>query len=157
MLLGAALLLILAGCTVIAGGTTPPSLTTTTVMTSQYTSVTSTSTSTTASRKDVTVADAHALIEANKGNPDFVILDVRTPAEYAAGHIEGAVNIDYEAADFRDQVSNLDKVKTYLVYCRTGVRSAAASDIMVGLGFKDVTSMLGGITEWQSAGYSVVQ
>jgi rhodanese-related sulfurtransferase len=108
-------------------------------------------------RKDVTVAEASALIEANKDNPDFVILDVRTPEEYAGGHIENSVNVDYEAADFRDQVGKLDKSKTYLVYCRSGIRSAAASDIMLEMGFDNIYNMTGGITDWQAAGYPVVQ
>jgi rhodanese-related sulfurtransferase len=114
-------------------------------------------TTTEAARKDISVADAHALIETSQSNPTFVILDVRTPAEYAAGHIEGAINIDYQAADFRDRVSKLEKVKSYLVYCRTGVRSAAASDIMVDLGFYYVSNMTGGITDWQAAGFPVVK
>ena len=116
-----------------------------------------TDTTTTPPPHDISVTDAHAMIEANRGRPDFAILDVRTPAEYASGHIEGAINIDYEAADFRDQVSKLERVKNYLVYCRTGVRSAAASQVMVGLGFYYVYNMTGGITEWQAAGYPVVQ
>jgi rhodanese-related sulfurtransferase len=150
----AAVLLTLPGCS----GTATP-LTTMSTPFTQTTSLASPTTTptTAAARKNVSVTEASALIDANKDNQDFVILDVRTPGEYAAGHIETSRNVDYEAADFRDQVNKLDKGKTYLVYCSTGVRSAGASDIMVGLGFTDVYNMTGGITDWQAAGLPVVQ
>ena len=69
------------------------------------------------------------------------VIDVRTPSEYAAGNIEGALNIDVQAADFADRVGELPKDDTYVVYCRSGHRSAAAIDIMEDLGF---TSLIGG-------------
>jgi len=65
------------------------------------------------------VKDAYTLIQKNKGNPDFVILDVRTPAEFADEHIENAINLDYYSETFRDDLNKLDKTKTYLIYCRT--------------------------------------
>jgi phage shock protein E len=132
-------LLAMAGCT--STTTAPPAITYTTATPPPW---------------NISVEDANTLITDNRGNPDFVILDVRIPEEYAAGHIENAVNIDYEAADFRDRVNKLDKGRTYLVYCRTGARSAAASDIMVSLGFTDVNNMTGGITDWQATSYPVV-
>ncbi len=118
---------------------------------------TSTSTSTPAMVNDVTPGQANSLIQANQGNAGFVVLDVRTPQEYAEGHIPGAINIDYNASDFQNKVGKLDKTKTYLVYCRTGIRSAAASKIMASLGFKNVNNMTGGITDWQSLGFAVVK
>ena len=69
------------------------------------------------------------------------VIDVRTPSEYAAGNIEGALNIDVQAADFADRVGELPKDDTYVVYCRSGNRSAAAIDIMKDLGF---TSLIDG-------------
>ena len=69
------------------------------------------------------------------------VIDVRTPSEYAAGTIEGALNIDVQAADFADRVGELPKDDTYVVYCRSGNRSAAAIDIMKDLGF---TSLIDG-------------
>ncbi|MFH0941824.1 MAG: rhodanese-like domain-containing protein, partial [Chloroflexota bacterium] len=74
--------------------------------------------------EDVTVARAAALMENNKGNADFIIIDVRTPGEYEGGHIAGAVNLDFNAAGFNAEVDKLDKNKTYLVYCQSGRRSA---------------------------------
>lgn len=66
---------------------------------------------------------------------DTIIVDVRTPAEYAAGHLEGATNIDVEAADFSSRIKTLDKAKTYFVYCRSGNRSAQAISQMKSAGF----------------------
>jgi len=67
-----------------------------------------------------------------------VVVDVRTPTEYAAGHIAGAQNIDVEASDFASRISSLDKKGAYLVYCRSGRRSAIAVDQMAAAGFTDI-------------------
>ncbi len=99
---------------------------------------------------------AYALIQENQNNPDFVILDVRTPEEFAAEHIETAVNVNYNAPDFRDIVNQFDKAKTYVVYCRTGIRAAEASAVMKELRFKRVYDM-GGIEAWKEAGYPTVK
>lgn len=70
--------------------------------------------------------------------PDTVIIDVRTPAEYGEGHLEGAVNIDVSAPDFADRIADLPADGEYLVYCRSGNRSAAAAGIMAEQGFDEV-------------------
>jgi rhodanese-related sulfurtransferase len=95
------------------------------------------------------------LIQQNRNNLEFVILDVRTAGEFNAGHIAGAVNKDYTSAQFTADVSLLDKSTQYLVYCQTGVRGAAATQIMIGLGFSNVENMAGGITAWIQDGYPV--
>lgn len=100
--------------------------------------------------RDITPAEATALIEANRGNPDFVIMDVRTPTEFTEEGLEGAVNIDYRSPAFRDELNKLDKSKSYLVYCRSGVRSRSAVDIMAELGFREVYNLVGGITQWEA-------
>jgi rhodanese-related sulfurtransferase len=105
----------------------------------------------------ITTQDADTLIKNNKNNNDFVILDVRTPDEFNSGHIAGAVNIDYYAADFKAQIAKLDKAKQYLIYCRTGVRAAASVQIMLDSGFKQTQNMAGGITKWLADGYPTVQ
>jgi len=107
--------------------------------------------------EDITVQEAFDLIEEEQGNPDFTIIDVRTPGEYAEGHLENAVNINFNAADFEDRVDELDKDKTYVIYCRTGVRSAGARDVMKKLGFSEVYNVLDGITGWTAAGFPVVK
>jgi rhodanese-related sulfurtransferase len=101
--------------------------------------------------------EAYTLIQNNKSNPDFVILDVRTPSEYASGHIENAVNLDYYADDFEEELNALDKDKAYLIYCRSGNRSAAVMKIMNNLGFTRVYNMQGGINAWINNGYPVVK
>lgn len=72
--------------------------------------------------------------------PGTVVIDVRTPAEFASGHLDGAVNIDVQSPDFDAVVSQLDPEGTYLVYCRSGNRSGQAIDRMTGLGFTDLTN-----------------
>ncbi|HEX7456552.1 MAG TPA: rhodanese-like domain-containing protein [Candidatus Nanoarchaeia archaeon] len=102
--------------------------------------------------EDITPKEAHSLISDNKESGDFVIVDLRTPDEYASGHIEGATNLDYYSDTFRDELENLDKNKTYLIHCQSGRRSSAALEIMKNLGFKKVYNMTGGMVEWQAKG-----
>jgi len=78
------------------------------------------------------------------------IIDVRTAAEYAQGHLQGAVNIDVQSAGFANQIAALPKDGTYLVYCQSGVRAGQAKTIMNQAGFSHVTN-LGGIQAASSA------
>jgi rhodanese-related sulfurtransferase len=107
--------------------------------------------------EDIAIGQAYALIQDNHGNPDFAIIDVRTPEEYANGYIGTAVNSDYYSATFTDELNRLDKDKTYLIYCRSGRRSASALDIMRELGFGEVYNMLGGILQWEAEGLPIVE
>ncbi len=100
---------------------------------------------------------AYELIKKNQDNPDFIILDVRTPEEFSAGHIKNAVNINYNAETFVYELDKLDKTKTYLVYCRTGRRSADTLTIMKKLNFKDVYRILGDINRWKSEKLPVIR
>lgn len=94
--------------------------------------------------------NAFALIQKNKGNPEFVILDVRTPEEFRSGHLPGAINIGIQADTFKDDMNKLDRSKTYLVYCRTGRRTNQALDIMQELGFTHLLRIDGDITKWKA-------
>lgn len=107
--------------------------------------------------KNVTAKGALKVIEANKNNPDFVILDVRTPEEFSRGHLENAVNINYYANNFQKDLAKLDKTKTYLIYCLSGSRSGKALNSMKQLGFARVYNISGGILQWQKEGYRIVQ
>ena len=98
--------------------------------------------------EDVTAQEASTLIQDNLDNPDFVIVDVRTPEEYDEGHVEKAINIDFRSENFRNEIDKLKKDKTYLIYCRSGRRSADALDIMKELDFTRIYHMNGGILEW---------
>jgi rhodanese-related sulfurtransferase len=100
--------------------------------------------------------NAWALIQKNKNNPRFVILDIRTPAEFMTGHIEGAININYKAGHFRTELSSLEPKKTYFVYCRTGRRTAEAVRIMKELGFNSIVRMKGDIVGWRSQNLPVI-
>ena len=108
--------------------------------------------STTASIELVAAADAASTIEST----DVVVLDVRTPEEFAAGHIDGAVNIDFYAADFQMQLGELDRNASYVMYCRSGNRSATTATIMRGLEFTEVDEIDGGILSWVETGLPVV-
>lgn len=77
-----------------------------------------------------------------------VILDIRTKEEYQGGHLANSKNIDYYASDFQEQLDELDKQATYLIYCRSGNRSSTALQIMKGLGFSRVYELEGGINSW---------
>lgn len=88
-------------------------------------------------------------------NEDAQLLDVRTAQEYAEGHIDGSVNIDIFAADFDQQVQQLDKNKPVYVYCRSGRRSANAMARMRDAGFTEIHNLQGGIMAWQKAGKAV--
>ncbi|MFN8195312.1 MAG: rhodanese-like domain-containing protein [Nocardioidaceae bacterium] len=84
------------------------------------------------------------------------VLDVRTPAEFAEGHLEGAVNIDVEAPDFVARVAQLDPSTPYAVYCRSGNRSKTAMGFMTGNGFASVFDLDGGINAWTADGGDTV-
>jgi rhodanese-related sulfurtransferase len=107
--------------------------------------------------KDITPHEAYSLIQKNKNNRNFVILDVRTPAEFRDGHIEGAINIDYYAPTFKQELNGLEKTKVYLLYCRTARRSRVALEMMKELGFREVYHMLGGIVRWQTEGLTTMK
>lgn len=118
-----------------------------------------TATSTSAASGQATTASSPAAAAAFENIPaaafaekmkmsNTVVLDVRTPAETAAGKIEGAIEMDVNAPDFAQQLSQLDKSKTYLVYCRSGRRSAVACNIMSGQGFTQLFNLEGGYLSW---------
>ena len=107
--------------------------------------------------EDINAKEAFSLIQENKNNPDFIIIDVRTPREFVEGHIENALNIDFNSGTFRDEIYKLDKAKKYLIYCRSGNRSRRALSVMTELGFKEVYHFSEGIIGWTKAGYTVVK
>jgi rhodanese-related sulfurtransferase/thioredoxin-related protein len=84
-----------------------------------------------------------------------VILDVRTAAEFSNGHIAGALNLDVNAADFQEKAAALDKNKTYLVHCASGVRSVKACQKLAKLDFPNLYNLTGGFKAWAKAGKPV--
>lgn len=79
---------------------------------------------------------------------NHVVLDVRTPNELGEGFVPGHILINLFSMDFKSQVSKLDKSQSYLVYCRSGKRSARACSMMAKLGFTNLYSLQGGIGAW---------
>lgn len=97
---------------------------------------------------DLTVDQVADMIKTDK---EIVVLDIRTPQEYASGHIPKAINIDYYSPNFKGELSKLDKNKKYILYCRSGRRSASALEIAKGLGLNNSYNMLGGMLKWKGA------
>jgi len=87
---------------------------------------------------------------------DVKVIDVRTPQEFAAGHLPNAINIDIEASTFDTQVKQLPVSAKYFVYCRSGNRSGVATNRMSAEGFTSLYDLQGGIQQWAAAGGSVV-
>jgi rhodanese-related sulfurtransferase len=84
-----------------------------------------------------------------------VILDIRTPEETAEGHIEGATFIDFLGGDFEQEISKLNKKRTYFVYCRSAKRTIPATEKMMEMGFKNVYMLEGGLNNWMEKGKPV--
>lgn len=84
------------------------------------------------------------------------IIDVRTPEEFAQGHIQGAVNYNVEGPDFANQIMGLDPAGVYAVYCQSGNRSQPAVAQLNSVGIENVYELESGITGWESAGFPVV-
>jgi rhodanese-related sulfurtransferase len=87
-----------------------------------------------------------------------IILDVRTAQEFATGHIENAINIDFnQTAKFSEKLSELDKSANYLIYCRSGNRSSQAISLMQKQGFTNISHLQGGIIQWQAENLPLLQ
>ena len=99
--------------------------------------------------------DSDEALNVIKNNPDMLIIDVRTPAEFNAGHIKGAKNINIADSDFKSRIEKLERDSNYLVYCRTGNRSGRAIKLMEQLKFKSIYHLQHGITEWVGEGKPV--
>ncbi len=102
----------------------------------------------------ITTQEAFSLIQENQNNPDFVIIDLRWPKLFANGHIENAINIDIDSETFRDELNQLDKNKTYLIYtsCSCGGIGWKALRIMEELNFREVYNMWSGLDRWKEEG-----
>ena len=88
------------------------------------------------------------LFQSATRNPDAVIIDARTPSEYASGRILNARNIDFLNASYLSEIEELDKEVPYYVYCHSGQRSKSMAKQMKKLGFKHVYNLSGGIMAW---------
>lgn len=107
--------------------------------------------------KKLSAKEAYDLLQSKKNTTNFVILDVRTPEEFESGHVEGAININYHAETFVEELNKLDKGKSYLVYCRTGRRSGDTVGIMTKQGFGELYRIDGDISKWKSENLPIVK
>ena len=82
-------------------------------------------------------------------NPNNVLIDVRTPEEYADGHVKGAINLNVKDDNFGKKVSELDSTKNYYIYCRSGVRAKSAEAIMLENNLKKVHTFQDGMMTYK--------
>jgi rhodanese-related sulfurtransferase len=101
--------------------------------------------------------EAAIVLSESAGDPGFVLLDIRTDEEIETGHIPGAQSLDFYSSTFEDDIAQLDRERTYLIYCRTGNRTGQTYRMMRNMGFEEVYDLDGGITEWTRLGYAVCQ
>ena len=104
--------------------------------------------------RDVNATEAAELL---KNNPEIKVLDVRTGFEFNRGHLKDAVNLNYYSRKFEDKLNQLDKNTTWLVHCRSGVRSGKTMPLMKAAGFTSVIHLVDGILDWKNAGLPLVK
>lgn len=102
--------------------------------------------------KNLTVLDFKSQIAKGK---NIIVLDVRTPEEFAKGFILGAININYFDTNFKERVEKLSATKPIYVYCAVGGRSAKASALIASLNRKEIYNLEGGFTVWQKFNYPI--
>ena len=104
--------------------------------------------------KNVKNIEAKVFAEKIAATPNAQILDVRTPEEYVAGHIDNAANVNWNGTDFVAKAAALDKTKPVFVYCKSGGRSKQAAAKLEELGFTNIYELQGGMLKWDAAGLS---
>lgn len=95
--------------------------------------------------------------ELDKANDQILLIDVRTPEEFASGHIENSININYQADNFKDLIGELDPNQEVYVYCKVGGRSGRSAKVLEEMGFKKVYDLKGGIMAWENEGLKTVK
>jgi len=107
--------------------------------------------------EDITPEESFRLIQQHLNDKNFIILDIRTPEEISNGYIENATFINYKNDNFAKEISKLDRSNIYLVYCKGGIRSEKAIELMKNLGFRYLYNMPGGFDEWSELHYPFVK
>ena len=108
---------------------------------------------------DVIQKDVVSLITPEKLNDapnDIQLIDIRTPQEFAQGHIKNAVNINFYSPDFMEKMNKLDKNKDLYLYCRSGNRTGTASKKLSSSGFKKIYDLKGGINNWYTKQLKII-
>lgn len=101
--------------------------------------------------------DAKGFKKSLDATPEAIVVDVRTAPEVADGKIPGAINIDYNSADFDKKIASLDKSKPYYLYCKAGTRSSKAATKMKASGFTNIINLEGGYQSWVENGFKTVK
>lgn len=104
--------------------------------------------------KNVKNIEAKVFAEKIAATPNAQILDVRTPEEFASGHIDNSANVNWNGNDFVAKAAALDKTKPVFVYCKSGGRSKQAAAKLEELGFTTIYELQGGMLKWDAAGLS---
>lgn len=99
--------------------------------------------------------DGAKAAEVLASDPSIIVLDVRTPKEFAEGHIKGAVNIDFNEDDFEKKIAELDPAKPYLVHCAAGGRSGQSLPLFEKLKFNRIYHLSAGFNGWVADGQPV--
>lgn len=104
-------------------------------------------------------ADDFALLieQISPADSNFVLIDIRTKVEYNSGHIPGAIQMDFYAQDFPQQLDKLAREKVYLIYCRSGNRTGHALRLMQKMNFQQVIDLQDGVISWQNSGRKLVK
>ena len=104
-------------------------------------------------------ADDFALLaeQVSAANSNFVLIDIRTAAEYNSGHIAESIQLDFYARDFRDKLDMLARDKIYLIYCRSGNRTGQTLRLMQSMNFQQVIDLKNGIISWQASGRDLLE
>jgi rhodanese-related sulfurtransferase len=154
---GLVVALVLAGAACSSSSSSSSATTSATTSAANVTTTAAGATTTAGATTAYQLLDANAAAKLVKNPPKgMLILDVRTPAEFAAGHLLSAVVLDIQDPAFNDAVARLDPQRPYLVYCSTGVRSAQAVAYLKQQHFTVVYELKGGITAWLAAGQVTV-
>jgi len=86
---------------------------------------------------------------------DFIIIDVRTSDEFSSGYIKNAMNLDFYSESFQNDLLSIDKSLPVVLYCRTNNRSTKTANILKENGFKEISVLEGGITDWVKNGNDI--
>ena len=105
------------------------------------------------SPKDINYISDSDLIEMQE--IDYILLDVRTPDEFSSGYIKNAINLDFYSETFQNDILSIDKNSPIVLYCRTNNRSTKTANILKENGFKEISVLEGGITDWVKNGNDI--
>tara|TARA_B100000989_G_scaffold297508_1_gene283466 strand:+ start:967 stop:1359 length:393 start_codon:yes stop_codon:yes gene_type:complete len=86
---------------------------------------------------------------------DYTLIDVRTQDEFDLGHIDSAINLDFYSDTFQNDILSIPKNEKIILYCRTNNRSTKTANILKENGFKEISVLEGGITEWVKKGNNI--